>query len=292
MDFDALFDTAMSNDPAANLPVSGCDFDRFASTITPETAKQLLSLNAEYNRPLREVHVKNLATAMSTGNFLDSGATLSIDTEGVVIDGQHRLHACILSQKTFRAVVITGLAPCAYTVTDKGAKRTFGDTLKYYDFINVNRVAALAKITYSWDKGIRSGELMRPHVVEQDLIGYALENREELQTVASGPVLFPNTIAGRIGDLVILLTQRVDVEDSYVFSETLRTGMTDTPGLVNLREALVQDRLARTSKGDYWKLGVILRTWNKWREGELPTQRAVQFHPGGSKANKLPMDLM
>lgn len=272
--------------------VHGWDFDDIATTINPDSAKELLELNVDYNRPIRERHVKVLANAMSTGEFMDTGATLSLDVTGRIIDGQHRLSACVLSGVPFRAVIITNLPETAYTKTDKGKKRSLGDSMGYHGFSSQNRVAALSKLATNWDDGLRSGEIMRFDPPEEKIIEYALDHRAEIEYAASGSGMLKGVIGTRLSDLMVLLTRRADIDDSEVFFDIMNTGLGSERGLVFTRETLMKDRMSKVSRGQYWQLGMLMRTWNLWREGSLPQKASVVFTPGGSKANKLPMDLV
>lgn len=284
-------DTRLIDGDGEIVDILSWDVNDIMTTITPEIATQLLSLNAEYNRNIREGKVRELMTAMIGGDFVDTGATLSVDTTGTVIDGQHRLTACERSGVPFKAIVVTGLPPEAYDSTDKGSKRTVGDSLKRHGFANQNRVSALVRVILAWDAGVREASIINTDSPEAKMINYALAHREELSQTVSQPMLVPSVLPGRISDLTRVLITRVDPADAGVFIEAMRTGETEFTGLRLTREALMKDRIG-TSKGPFWQLGMLLRTWNLWREGTLSDKRAPLFTPGGSKANRLPTDLV
>ena len=269
------------------------EFDGVASDITPETAQRLLSLN-ENNRVVRPDAVARYASDMRDGRFLHTGATISIDTEGHILDGQHRLLACVESGVTMRCI-ISGLEPEAFTATDKGTRRSLADTLKRLGYSNTARMAAATAAVMQWDEGYRSGEVISGgrRVSEQRLLTYLAEHDEELAAAAGSPTVAAAKVLPKVSDTARVITRRVDPEDSEVFFEALRTGVTEEPGLILLREALRRDREGSgKSRGAFWQLGMILKTWNLWREGDLSgMKKAVIFTPGGSKANKLPSEL-
>lgn len=62
--------------------------------VTPDLAYELLTAN-ELNRPINQFKVEEWATAMKTGRWRDIHQGVAIDTEGRVLDGQHRLMAII-----------------------------------------------------------------------------------------------------------------------------------------------------------------------------------------------------
>lgn len=291
-------DTADTTEQLANtlkrFDLVTWNFDDVATEVTPEAAQELLELNIN-NRNVRPDAVTRLADDLRNGRFLRTAATIAIDTDGHILDGQHRLHACVEAGVPMQCIVISGLDPEAFTATDKGSRRSLGDTLKREGIPNFTRVAALATAAHQWDAGYRTGEVIDGgrKVSEQKILAYVMTNRDELVTAASTPLLQAAKIMPKVGDLARLVTRRVDAEDSEVFFEALRTGITDDAGLINLRESLRRDREGRSpSKGRFWQLGMILRTWNLWRSGDLASMtKPTLFVPGGAKANKLPLEL-
>jgi hypothetical protein len=81
--------SAMRTPPAANgLP------RRMRMMVTPELAKQWLEANT-HNRPLSEELVIAYMVDMLDGRWQYNGDAIRFDHTGRLIDGQHRLHACI-----------------------------------------------------------------------------------------------------------------------------------------------------------------------------------------------------
>lgn len=280
-----------------------CDFSRSATLITPELAVALLDRNTERNRLIRRQHVEKLAHDMRMGAFLNTGGTLSITTDGKVIDGQHRLSACIEAGVPFRAVVISGLDHSAYAGTDRGSKRGLHDTLNDLGYSNVTNMAALLRILYRWDQGFRTAQVLTSNeITDATLLRYLPEVSEECVRAVSTANPLPRAVRPRAMHLFKVLIARAVVADGgvagapdgddTVFLEALHTGVTSSTTLVALREALIRNAQGPARRGDYWQLGVLLRTWNRWREGETALTKAVPFVPGGAKANKLPSFLV
>jgi hypothetical protein len=61
-------------------------------TITPQLGEELLSRNIG-NRNLSLGEVSKLREEIRRGNFLTTGQGLSVNTQGILVDGQHRLYA-------------------------------------------------------------------------------------------------------------------------------------------------------------------------------------------------------
>lgn len=119
-------------------------------TITPEEALAMLERNTN-NRTLRWGYVETLARDMKAGKWVFNGDAIRLNGSNNIMDGQHRLHACVRSGKSFQTIVITGLTDSAHATIDTGAKRTLGDELKWMGKTNVNNLAAVIALVWHYD---------------------------------------------------------------------------------------------------------------------------------------------
>lgn len=116
------------------------------TTVTPKMAATWLG-DMIQNRPLSRLSVKKYANDMLTGEWAINGETIKFDAKGRLIDGQHRLRACIESGTTFKTYVVRGLeADKAIHSIDSGKSRTKGDFLQFHGFKNANSLAAAAGV--------------------------------------------------------------------------------------------------------------------------------------------------
>lgn len=97
-------------------------------TITPRTAKKWLLKN-KGNRPLSQERVEFYADMMRRGRWELNGDTIRFAEDGSLIDGQHRLAACVLSGSSFTSYVVTDLPKSAFDTIDQGKARNRGDVL-------------------------------------------------------------------------------------------------------------------------------------------------------------------
>lgn len=98
-------------------------------TLTPELAGELLEHN-QHNRPISDQHVARIANQIVTGKWRFNGDTIKISDDGSVLDGQHRLWACIESKKAIETVIIRGIAREAFSTVDTLRKvRSGGDVI-------------------------------------------------------------------------------------------------------------------------------------------------------------------
>lgn len=113
-------------------------------TITPEMSERFLSKNAN-NRKITEKNVVGIMRALSNNEWSLNGETIKFDFEGNVIDGQHRLMACLRSGIPFKSYVVRNLPPETFTTIDIGTKRTAIDVLSIHQVPNSNNLAAIIK---------------------------------------------------------------------------------------------------------------------------------------------------
>ncbi len=111
--------------------------------ITPELAEQWLERNVR-NRPMSENTVIAYGLDMLEGRWQHDGAPIRFDTDGNLIDGQHRLKACIDSGVSFEKDVIFGLPPGAILTIDIHRPRTSGHIAAIQGFHNAACACAIA----------------------------------------------------------------------------------------------------------------------------------------------------
>jgi hypothetical protein len=119
-------------------------------TINPQTAGEWLERNKE-NRPLREKHIETLAKDMAEGRWVLNGEAIVFDSNGLLIDGQHRLWAAFEHQQSFTTVVVRGVDPEAYKTIDAGIKRTAGDALGKSGVAYGNIVASAIRLIHAYE---------------------------------------------------------------------------------------------------------------------------------------------
>lgn len=93
--------------------------------ITPEMAETMLEWN-DRNRPVTPGKVKDYAEAMLHGRWHYTGEPIVFSRERI-LDGQHRLLACITAGTAFDALVTFGVPDDSFAYIDIGKKRSTGD---------------------------------------------------------------------------------------------------------------------------------------------------------------------
>ena len=102
-------------------------------TITPAVAEAMLKASealGAVNRKLNTRHVELYANEIRSNRWKLNGDAIRLDPDGRILDGQHRLQACVLAGIPFQTIVMTGVEvvldlKCNFvTACDKGSRLT------------------------------------------------------------------------------------------------------------------------------------------------------------------------
>jgi hypothetical protein len=96
--------------------------------ISPEQASFMLAYNGK-NRPVSSAKVKRLAEKMSDKRWVFTHQGLGYSSEGLLIDGQHRLAAIMASGESCEFIVTYGLDPDVFDHVDTEGGRSASDLL-------------------------------------------------------------------------------------------------------------------------------------------------------------------
>lgn len=121
--------------------------------ITPAIAAAWLEQNIEHNRNVKDDVVTRYSRDMQQGRWRLNGDSIRFDVDGNLVDGQHRLMACIRAGKPFSSLVVTGLQPEDFGTIDNGRARSAADYVGMAGGRNATMRAALAKMILHFEHG-------------------------------------------------------------------------------------------------------------------------------------------
>lgn len=92
-------------------------------------AKEYLALNLR-NRPISKTHVAKLSSMMASDSFFP-GTVIRFDTDGILMDSQHRLESIVVTGKPQWFVVIRNVDKAFWPIIDGQChkKRSFSDNI-------------------------------------------------------------------------------------------------------------------------------------------------------------------
>lgn len=268
-------------------------------TITPEHAVELLSKNTN-NRNVSPQLVERLKLSMERDEWELNGEAIKIGTDGRVLDGQHRLLACIETGANFQTLLMTGIAPETQYTMDTGKARSLSDMLKLRGETNVNGLASLIGALIRTEKwGIRVGVL-------QTGSGYPITIKEGLDYLDANPwvrdldrLSYQLRVTGltqKISGVLYHTFSQIDEEDTVFFFDRLSDGadlQTGNP-ILTLRNWLITARQASQGSAGVgssshlylYMTAFTIKAWNAYRDGtEL---KVLRFRVGGASPESFP----
>lgn len=117
-------------------------------TITPAMAAEYLLKNTR-NRRVTQSRVNRLAVEMTSGCWRINGDSIRFDSNGDLLDGQHRLMAVTVAGVPITTMVIRGLDPEVFSTVDTGKQRCGADALSIIGVSNGSWVAGALRMVSS-----------------------------------------------------------------------------------------------------------------------------------------------
>lgn len=261
--------------------------------IGPEEARAILTRNTR-NRTLWKNTVAAYAADMSAGAWRPNGDTIKLagPDDDVLNDGQHRLHAIIVSGTTQQMIVVSGLEPETQETIDTGRRRTFADALKLRGERNSVNLAALVRRVNLWERGVRRSRsiTVAPTIAQLfDTLAAHPEVRDSLDIAAKVRRSHVPLSPGNAG-MAHWLFARLDAEDCNWFFARLCDGANlaaDHPVSV-LRRTLINNALpaARGRVDEDLAFAYLIKAWNAYRDGRAI--KLLRYTPGGANPESFP----
>lgn len=246
-------------------------------TVTPDIAREWTARN-DRNRPLRHNKIGQFARDMKAGNWSLNGETVKIDANGDLIDGQHRLYACIQADVPFETVVIRGLPPEAQDTVDTGVARRMADQLAIRGEPNANLLAAIARWSLKWHRGIRTQgatDQEPSHSEMLDFIDADPRLRDAAAWAEQARRRFRN-VTGSVYGMAWLLLYGSDHAAADEFFARILTGENCPPGdpALAFRNRIWNAKDSGERLNQYEQLGYLIMAWNATRENRTLSRLA------------------
>lgn len=234
--------------------------------ITPQMSSEWLECLYTKQRSVRKQHVEKLTREIVNGNWRVSPDCITL-VKGELLNGQHRLLACVAANKTIDALVMRSNDSDLYRIIDSGKSRTIGDVI---DFQHANTVAAIANLTLRYFSGnvTRMGGRSMPS--RSEIMDFILSNRDALQHIAGfvqnltakRPII-PGSLAGALW----MITPIKKREDATRFIEQVFTGKGDVEEATIIRERFIKDKMSSRKINKSYAFGLLIKAFNSFANG-------------------------
>jgi hypothetical protein len=253
-------------------------------TVTPETAAEWLKLNVN-NRPMRPHRVNVLAHEMVRGQWKFTGDSIKFSEDGHLIDGQHRLAACVKANMPLQIVVVCGLPNESFNVLDRNLGRTAGDVLSHHGIKSYKNVAAAARLVIGYEAGVIQNShemtiLTTPGLILEEVQKHLNDYMFAINMANRGQTSAFNNSA--LGAFVVLCVRRFGAPMVDEFIEPCLTGAMLSLGdpRIALRNQVAGPARPRNNVDS---LALMIRAWNAWRRNE--TRKLIK---GWSRSDPFP----
>jgi hypothetical protein len=235
---------------------------------------------ARDNRKIRCGDITGWARDMKAGKWRPNGETIKIDWDEAVMDGQHRLQACMVAETPFQVLVVTGVDPDDQDTVDIGIKRKLSDQLTINGEANAAALASIARWSLRWLKGVRggtyrSGGTFNP--TQQELLGYiaATPHLRDATAFAMRSYGSFRLIRPSAYGMAWLLFNGSNSIAAQVFFDGLLTGAGLPLGhpVLELRNRLVTARDHDEKVGEQQQLVWMIIAWNALLEDDSLSRR-------------------
>jgi len=265
-------------------------------TITPAMARELLKRDSR-NRPIRKKRVAEYAAEMSTGLWQMNGETIKVAINGDVLDGQHRLNACVLSNSSFETVIVYDLPVDAFRTIDNGAPRSLSDLLNLRGVKNATCIASATPYILYWDTAPKDARMYidRPS-------GYKAPTRNQKFAWLEGSnfKIWPDAAKaawrgrGLCTPSIVAAAYYIMARASRSKADEFFTKFLSGEGLngaddpvLHLRSRLIKDSVKKNPALPMEKFGWVMKTWFSFLEGRDTKSLRIRTRGQGESISKL-----
>lgn len=235
-------------------------------TITPLRAQEYLKRNLS-NRSVIATRVNYYAGMMAAGEWPLNGEPILFDIYGNLLDGQHRLLACVHAGVPFTTFVTRGLLPTVMPTLNTGKARSAGDAIAILGGPNGRLVAG----TVTWLLKYKRGQILTattsfPHA---EIVKFWQTNEKTLAESLkirriTGRLLMPGVACG----FHFLFAERDRVAADELFDDVgIGASLTITDPVYILREQLVANGINKIKLPGVEQAARLVRAWNHRRMG-------------------------
>ena len=267
------------------------NLDIHVQRIGPKIAQQYIEGMAK-NRNISQTDVETYVRAMRQGLWReDAGDPIRLNSDGQMIDGQHRMWAIVESGCEFSFLVIRGIDHSAQMIMDTGRGRRLADQLRIRGEKYPSELASAINIYSGWleeRRLVRGGGNKKRMMIPEGMT--ILEQHPELRKSVAIGYGIARAVKGGAGrwSAIHRVLAEVDAIDADAFVNQLQTGenLTATSPIMALRRRLADDAVTQRKLGVREYTALVFKAWNAYREGR--DIQVLSWKAGGATPEKYP----
>lgn len=249
--------------------------------VTPKKARGWLEGKGE-NRNLSPRLVARYRRDMELGQWDGTnGSTIVFNGDGTLVDGQHRLQACIEANRSFQSLVVFGASSEAFETIDTGKSRSTANIFAIRGVPNYAMAAAVARMLWLHEfQGNLFSTAATPSPLElQDVyednpdIQYSIRMTREARHLVPASMLAALHYLFKAKDKLLA--------DSFMDALATGENLGARDPVYQLRERLIENKGSRRRLRKRDMGALIIKAWNFTREGKTTT--LLKWAPGGKE---------
>lgn len=265
-------------------------------TITPAMAKAWIESTGDKNfRKTTLRRAETIADDIIKGRWDLNYETIKIN-DGIVEDGLHRLHACVIANRPIQSLVIFGVKPEALRSVDRGKARTLAQELTHEGVPNSARCASITSHWLSATKDVWHTHAGSSLSSASESLGFFHKRKSVIMDAARmverrKPLLGAANVIGAVicegtRDKFRLPHFSLTAEK---FLLELSSGMSEhtigNPAIL-LRNRLIENSRKQNKMSQIPKRALVIHAWNLYCSGEVVN--TLKYVLVGPQARKFP----
>lgn len=259
--------------------------------IYPIIAAKMLKTNIR-NRGMKNEPLKK---AIEDNEWMLNGSTIVFSDDGVLLDGQNRLKACVDSGKPIVVIVVRGIPEHAQQTMDVGAKRNLRDWAKMNGYPNVVTNCAVSVQLQRGDMYGLEGALVSSNGYEMTLVSQIRFFQDNFDTrirplaLRAKPLAekYKHTGVGMWAVLIEAFQNSLSEDDVNLFLGQLLGLAVPCQSVLTLKNKLEANS---TSKTGWFPMktvaAFVIKTLNAYMRGE--DVKCLRFVQGGAHPESFP----
>jgi len=238
--------------------------------VSPADAAAWYEEKHPNNRPMSEVTARGFADVIASGGWKPNGEPLIFDADGKNLDGQHRLRAVVLANKSVTFYCVFGVHSNWFSSIDNGRSRTGANAAAIIGVKDYALAAAVANWAIRYEKEWMFGGNLR--IPNSDVVAWLRKHRDELESALDDlPHAHhghPTLVTPSVLAFVYFMARRQNARKAKEFMTGVTTGENLPSGspilalLNGLRTKRVHDRLPRP-----YVMAYTVKAWNAFHAG-------------------------
>lgn len=236
-------------------------------TVDPATAQDWLDNLNTRNRRILDHHVKTIERDIRAGNWMFNAQPLCFSVERKLLNGQHRLKACVMAGEPIDVIIIENIPVNAFATYDIHARKVapvdLGETEHRVD---MRVVSAAAKLQWVFDEA-EAGRMAttRPSATE---IKNTIKQHEGLLRAYGRARRMSEIASAGIMNFIVyrVQTERPDLSEDFLDQLETGAGIEKGNPLLKTRNQILMERNAPRGYSRKRFMNLILSCWDDYKD--------------------------